>query len=195
MSVLFVIEHLEPRLSKWALIEYEHASLIVGKESLAFTNVKKGFNILQKFGKVYRESATELFDNEKTVVLDPKANELLDPSDFCYAETVVVGGILGDNPPRGRTFKLITSKMKKVKARSLGKGQFSIDGAIYMALKVAQGVKLSEIPLATSLTLKSGCLEVYLPYSYPLVNGKPVISPKLIEYLMETDVVQAGSRD
>lgn len=191
--MLFVIEHLESRLSKWVLIEYEHASLIVGRENLAFTNVKKGLKVLQKFGKVYRESAIELFDNEKTIVLDPQADELLDPSDFCHAETVVIGGILGDNPPRGRTFKLITSKMKRARARSLGKGQFSIDGAVYVALKVAQGVKLSEIPLARSLTLKSGCLEVHLPYSYPLVNGKPVISPKLIEYLMETDVVQAGN--
>lgn len=195
MGLLFVIEHLESRLSRWVLIEYEHASLMVGKDNLAFTNVKKGFRALDKFGKVYRESAVDLFDDERTIVLDPKADELLEPSDFSDTETVIVGGILGDHPPRGRTFSLITSRMKRAKARSLGNRQFSIDGAVYMALKVAQGIKLSDIPVADSLTLKCDALEIHLPFSYPLVNGKPVISPKLINYLLRTDIVQAGFRN
>ncbi|MEM2213843.1 MAG: SAM-dependent methyltransferase [Candidatus Nezhaarchaeales archaeon] len=195
MSQLFVIEHLEPRLSKWVLIEYEHASLIVGKDNLAFTNVKRGFKTLEKLGKVYRESAVELFDNEGVIVLDPRADKLLEPSDFNDVESVVVGGILGDHPPRGRTFTLITSKMRRARARSLGNRQFSIDGAIYMALKVAQGVELSDIPVADSLTLKCGDLEIYLPFSYPLVNGKPVISPKLIDCLLKTDIVQLGFKN
>ena len=195
MSLLFVIEHLEPRLSKWILIEYEHASMIVGRDKLVFTNVKKGFKTLERLGRVYRESAVELFDHEDTIVLDPKAGRPLEPSDFDYARTVVVGGILGDHPPRGRTFSLITSKMKRARARGLGDGQFSIDGAIYMALKVASGARLSEIPVANSLTLKCGDLEIRLPFCYPLVDGKPVISPKLIDYLLRTDIVQAGAED
>ena len=195
MGLLFVIEHLEPRLSKWVLIEYEHVSMIVGRENLAFTNVKRGLKTLQRLGRVYRESAVELFDSEGTIVLDLKAEELLEPSDFDSARAVVVGGILGDHPPRGRTFKLITSKVKRARARSLGNCQFSIDGAVYMALKVASGVRLSEIPVANSLTLRCGDLEIRLPFCYPLVNGKPVISPKLIDYLLETDIVQAGTED
>jgi len=195
LSLLFVIEHLEPRLSRWVLIEYEHASMIVGKENLVFTNVKRGFKTLQRLGRVYRESATEVFDREDTIVLDPKAEELLEPPDFDCARTVVVGGILGDHPPRGRTFSLITTKMKRARAKSLGNCQFSIDGAIYMALKVASGVKLSEIPVANSLTLKCGDLEIRLPFCYPLVNSRPVISPKLIDYLLRTDIVQAGTED
>jgi len=193
--LLFVIEHLEPRLSEWVLIEYEHASMIVGRENLAFTNVKRGFKALERLGKVYRESAVELFDREDIIVLDPKAEELLEPSDFDHVRAVVVGGILGDHPPKGRTFKLITSKMKRARARSLGDCQFSIDGAVYMALKVASGVRLSEIPVAKSLTLKCGDLEIHLPFCYPLVNGKPVISPKLIDYLLRTDIVEAGTED
>jgi ribosome biogenesis SPOUT family RNA methylase Rps3 len=194
--LLFVIEHLEPRLSKWVLIEYEHASMIVGRENLAFTNVKRGFKTLQRFGRVHRESATEIFDREDTVVLDPKAKELLEPSDFDYARTVVVGGILGDHPPRGRTWSLITSKMKRARAKSLGNCQFSVDGAVYMAFKVASGVRLNEIPVAKSLTLKCGdLLEIHLPFCYPLVKGRPVISPKLVDYLLRTDIVQAGTED
>jgi len=195
LNLLFVIEHLEPRLSEWVLIEYEHASMIVGRENLAFTNVKRGFKALERLGKVYRESVVELFDREDIIVLDPKAEELLEPSDFDHVRAVVVGGILGDHPPKGRTFKLITSKMKRARARSLGDCQFSIDGAVYMALKVASGVRLSEIPVAKSLTLKCGDLEIHLPFCYPLVNGKPVISPKLIDYLLRTDIVEAGTED
>ncbi|MEM2534951.1 MAG: hypothetical protein QXD12_04010, partial [Candidatus Nezhaarchaeales archaeon] len=95
----------------------------------------------------------------------------------------------------GRTRKLITLRAPEAAARNLGKGQFSIDGAIYMALKVAQGVELSDIPVADSLTLKCGDLEIYLPFSYPLVNGKPVISPKLIDCLLKTDIVQLGFKN
>ena len=195
LSVLYVIEHLEPRLSRWVLIEYEHASIIVGKENLAFTNVVRGAKRLQKFGRVYEKSAVELFDSEETIVLDPKADKLLDPSDFEEAKAVVIGGILGDHPPRGRTFSLLTSKMKRAKPRSLGDCQFSIDGSIYMAFKVSQGLRLSDIPIARSLTLKCGLLEIRLPFCYPLINGKPVISPKLLDYLLEMDIVEAGSKN
>lgn len=194
MSILYVIEHLEPRLSRWILIEYEHASLIVGRDNLAFTNVVRGSKRLQKFGRVYERSAIELFDSEETIVLDPKADELLEPSDFKKAKVVVVGGILGDHPPRGRTFSLLTAKMKRAKPKSLGDCQFSIDGSIYMAFKVSQGLRLSDIPVAKSLTLKCGFLEIHLPFCYPLIDGKPVISPKLLDYLLEVDIVEADSR-
>ncbi|MDW8050633.1 MAG: SAM-dependent methyltransferase [Nitrososphaerota archaeon] len=192
--MLYVIEHLEPRLSRWVLIEYEHASMIVGRDNLAFTNVKRGARKLQRFGVVYKESAVDLFDDEGTIILDPRASELLEPSDFKQTNTIIVGGILGDHPPRGRTYKLITSRMKKAKAKSLGDGQFSIDGSIYMALKVSQGFRLEDIPIARGLTLKCGSLEIHLPFCYPLINGKPVVSPKLLDYLLEKDIIEDGSR-
>jgi len=192
LCVLFVIEHLEPRLGRWVLIEYEHASLIVGRENLVFTNVKRGCKRLQRYGAVRRESAIELFDVDEAIVLDPKAGKLLEPSDFDNAKIVIIGGILGDHPPKGRTYSFLTSKMRRAQARSLGKCQFSIDGSIYMAYKVSRGVSLSEIPIAKGLTLKCGLLEIRLPYCYPLINGKPVISPKLLDYLIKTDIVEAG---
>ena len=194
MSFLLVIEHLEPSLSRWVLIEYEHASLIVGRENLIFTNVSRGAEKLKGLGRVFSRSAAELFNDEGTIVLDPKAKELLQPSDFEWARAVVVGGILGDHPPRGRTAQLLTAKMPRARARSLGDCQFSIDGATYMAYKVSRGVELSMIPIARGLTVKCGELEIRLPYCYPLVGGSPVISPKLLDYLLETDVVEAGSK-
>ena len=38
---IFIIEHLEPRLSKWCLIEYKHISEIAGKRNLWLANVKR----------------------------------------------------------------------------------------------------------------------------------------------------------
>ena len=35
-----IIEHLEPELYDWCLIEYEHISKIAGKGNLIFTNIK-----------------------------------------------------------------------------------------------------------------------------------------------------------
>ena len=36
----FIIEHLEPVVSKWVWIEYKHASEIAGRDKLVITNVK-----------------------------------------------------------------------------------------------------------------------------------------------------------
>ena len=40
---IYVIEHLEPRIYRWCVIEYKHISKIVGKENLWFTNGKRDY--------------------------------------------------------------------------------------------------------------------------------------------------------
>ena len=59
-SKMFVIEHLEPKLSKWVLIEYSHISKIIGKRNLIFTNVRKSSEKLNKIGKTERKKISEL---------------------------------------------------------------------------------------------------------------------------------------
>ncbi len=39
----FIIEHLEPELYPWCLIEYKHISKIVGKNNLIYTNINKEY--------------------------------------------------------------------------------------------------------------------------------------------------------
>lgn len=193
MKPLFVIEHLEPKMSKWLLYEYTHASQIAGKKHLMFTNVKgkRDAAELYKLGMVEERSAIEIFKPEKVIVLDPNAEQPLKPQDFKGIEAIIVGGILGDNPPKGRTFRLITKRFQKATARNLGKPQFSIDGAIYVAKLVSQGTPLEKIRVKKGLTLKlNENAEIYLPYAYPLKNGKPVISRKLIAYLCSEQIVK-----
>ncbi len=185
-----VIEHCEPFLSKWLLIEYEFASKIIGEENLIFSNVKnmKDAEVLSQYGEVWRESITRKEEiQEKILILDPKAEARLKPFDLKGISYVVVGGILGDHPPRGRTYLFISSKMPLSKKRNIGDWQFSIDGSVYIAWQVIHGKRLEEIPIVkgVEIVIQKEPFEhiIGLPYAYPLVNGRPLISEKLIEYL------------
>jgi ribosome biogenesis SPOUT family RNA methylase Rps3 len=198
MKPIFVIEHLEPEIGKWLLYEYEHASEIIGKNRLMFTNVRRDEwrQLLSKLGTVEERSAAEIFNHEKVIILDPKAKHSLMPQDFIDKEVVVIGGILGDHPPKGRTRKLLTKRFQKLATvRNIGKSQFSIDGAIYVAKLVSEGMPLEAIPIQKGLSLRlSNCGEVYLPYAYPLRDGKPVISQKLVAYICSDEIVEDEKR-
>ena len=195
--MLFVIEHLEPEIGRWLYIEYMHSSEIVGKGKILFTNVKNrnAALLLSKLGKTQFKSFVEIFNPEEVVILDPQAQKLLTPEDFKGKKAVIIGGILGDHPPKGRTRKFLTTKFPKATVRNIGRGQFSIDGAVYVAKLVSEGKKLDEIPITMGLTVKlNKYAEIYLPYAYPLRDGKPVIHKKIIEYLRSEEIVQDEER-
>ncbi len=183
----FVIEHLEPFLGKWLLIEYKHASEIVGANRIIFTNIRKKTHAakLSRFGTVKSESFNVLFPLQELVILDPRADEPLKSQDLTGKKAIVIGGILGDHPPRGRTYQLITSRFPGVTARNLGKLQFPIDGAVYVAKLVNEGIPLEKIPIKRGLTIRvNKWHSIYLPYAYPLRDGNPLISKELIEHLL-----------
>ncbi|HDI12220.1 MAG TPA: hypothetical protein ENF63_01355 [Candidatus Bathyarchaeota archaeon] len=197
MNLLFVIEHLEPEIGKWLYIEYMHTSEIAGKDKLMFTNVKnsKDAELLSKLGTVKHESFARIFAPEKIIILDPKASKKLRPEDFMGKEAVIIGGILGDYPPRGRTEKLVAAKLPTATIRNIGREQFSIDGAVYMAKLVGEGRKLEEIPIMNGLTIKlNEHAEIFLPYAYPLKGKRPVIHKDLIEYLRSEEIIRDEER-
>jgi ribosome biogenesis SPOUT family RNA methylase Rps3 len=184
-NIKFIIEVCEPFISNWLLLEIKHSSNIVGKDKLLITNIKENYvQYLSKYGKVSSSSIIDLKHfHDKIIILDPLADLTLTPEEASN-HILVIGGILGDDPPRGRTFKYITSKLPNCKARNLGKKQFSIDGAIYVAKLINEGKKLEEIPTMENLVINVDEFhEIILPYVYPLVNNKPLISDELIEYL------------
>lgn len=187
---LIVIEHLEEELSPWLLLEYRHASLIVGRENIVFTNVPKEYHsILNKYAvKVYEESILNLFDHNKILILDPVATEQISSNDIDRVDYVVVGGILGDHPPRKRTFKYLSSKAPKALKRNIGEGQYSIDGAVYVITKFIETRDLESIKYIDGLTIsheEGGVVrEIHLPFRYPVVDGEPLLAPGLKEYLI-----------
>jgi ribosome biogenesis SPOUT family RNA methylase Rps3 len=181
-----VIEHLEPELSEWLFIEYSHAAELAGRENLLITNVKRKHE-RQKLSKICnaeRERVIDLFSQRDLIILDPKARKKLTSSDLREKRVVVVGGILGDDPPRGRTRELLTRFLPKAAPRNLGKHQLSIDGSIYVAKQVSRGARLDEIPIRVGIEIPvARHCSIVLPFAYPLIGKKPLISRKLVSYL------------
>ncbi|WP_297073977.1 hypothetical protein [Thermococcus sp.] len=177
-----VIEHLE-NISDWLWLEYKHVSEWWG-DRLIFTNVlPEERERLAKLGSVIGESITRFpFDRSKIIVLDLQAEEELKPEDIEEDTIIVVGGILGDAIPRGRTREFITSKMEGVKVRHIGRPQFSIDGASIVAKLIADGKRLGEIDYEENPTIKlDEFSEITLHYAVPKLEGKLLLTPGLIE--------------
>lgn len=187
----FIIEHLEPFLSEWCLIEYENISKYVGKENLIITNLpKKDHKKLAKLAEFHEESVLTM-SLKNACLLEPQTNQILTPQD--NFEYFIFGGILGDHPERGRTEKYLTSKIKDSKliqpqTRNLEKKQMSTDTAVLVTRMIAKDkIPFNKIPFIDepAITLKQGNIqeEIILPYRYVKENNAPKIAPKLLEYL------------
>lgn len=180
----YIIEHMEPMLYPWCVIEYKHISKTVGKDNLIFTNIKaKDSGKLKGLGKVYSKSAVEIgLDIKRTCLLDQSAEKELKPADSKNFSHMVFGGILGDFPRKHRTRKL--SDELRCEKRHLGKEQFSTDNAVLCAKMILSGKKSREIKFKDGIEIETGKGEsVCFPFRYIIVDGKPFISPELVEYL------------
>ncbi|MEM1623471.1 MAG: SAM-dependent methyltransferase [Sulfolobales archaeon] len=194
-----MIEHLEECLSPWLMCEYSYVVKLF-KNSVLFTNVKslRTRNALKELGAdVVEVSVIDLVANDSLrhpIVLDPKARETLTPEDLMSADSVIIGGIMGEHPPRGRTFREITSKLtSKAKARNLGKLQLTIAGAAYVLKKMLEGVRLEslDIRFGLKLVVQVGRYEVTieLPYAFPYEEGKVVLPENYLEVIARRSLV------
>lgn len=185
-----VIEHCEKELSPWIVLEYRHSSLVYGRDFLFFTNIPPRLHkILGKYGRVFSDSVIELIErgeipSRETIILDPLAEKRLTYSDLVSAKYIVIGGILGDHPPKGRTRELITSRLRDVRSFNIGDGQFSIDGAVYYVNYVWDNGGETGLKYIDGVTLSFGVREIRLPFRYPVVNGKPLMAEGLDHYLL-----------
>lgn len=182
----YVIEHFG-KVFKWHLIEYEHISKIVGKKNLIFTNTSS--KQLASLGQVEKKSIAELRLPD-VCILDPASNKTLSPEDCRQFKYLVFGGILGDYPPRERTKELLTSRMQNAETRNLGKEQMPTDNAVYAAKLIADGKEFKDIKFIDSIEIdiEEG-LSVELPFRYVDINGKPLISNKLVEFLKKRKTI------
>jgi len=186
---IIIIEHLEDTLGTWVFLEYRHSSMIYGKEYLWFTNIPlKYHRLMQRYGRVFKESILQLIERnmlktEELLILDPRAEETLAYSDLLDYKYIVVGGILGDHPPRGRTYELLTSRIRGVDSRNIGDKQYSIDGSVYYVEFLWKNKSMENYEFVDGVTLDTNYGNIYLPYRYPLINNKPLIAPGLVEYL------------
>ncbi len=193
-----VVENLERPISRWQYIEYKHLANIVGKDRVFFTNIKDKYEYfcMKKItDNVYTKSINELtFKDFRLIILDPDAKEQLKPSDFIEKTLVLIGGIMGDFPPKHRTREYISINIKRenfkdVIFRNIGYGQFPIDMAGLIALLVFKGLRIDEINVVYGLEIQVNKKHsIYLPFTYPIIDGKPAISEEEIEYLKKNVV-------
>ncbi len=184
-EALLIVDNWEERLSPWLLSEYRFvADLFRG--SVVFTNVvcEEMLQALRPLAEATSKSVREfLATNDiplsKVLVLDPAAEEELSPEDLGKVNVVVIGGIMGDHPPKRRTRELITSRLPGALARNLGREQLTIAGAAYVLKKVSEGYALKDLDLRFGLTVRLNVLnadvEIFLPYAFPYEWGKPVL--------------------
>ncbi|MFX1486764.1 MAG: hypothetical protein ACFFBS_06700 [Promethearchaeota archaeon] len=182
-----IIEHLEKVLGRWIWLEYRHVSWLVGRKNLLITNVKKRRDAIKLAGiaSIGNPSITKLpFDKTKLLILDPGAEIALNYQDLKSDKWLILGGILGDHPPIGRTELLLSKRMRDIPRRNIGKHQFSIDGTAFVILQIAKGKSLRDIPITIEPEFKiTENYSVILPFAFPQVNGKPLLAPGLIGYL------------
>lgn len=186
-AVRLVIENLEPRRSEWLMLEYAHACTLWGGE-VQFTNVRdpRLQRDLQRKGNAHVSARSfRDLDFGEVAVLDPKAAKPLTTADCRAFDTLVVGGILGGEKMRGRTRDLIT-KRAKVPARHLGAIQLPIDVAVFACRAIALGAQLEDIEFTNGLTVRyADGMDIELPYGYPVVGKKVIVTPGLVDYLAD----------
>jgi len=179
-----VIEHCEPTLSEWLMLEYKHAAKL-WDGSLVFTRVtdKKTTTVLQKLGTVEKKKAKDAFSKKKCIVLDPQAKKPLTPKDCQTFDVIIIGGLLGYEKPQGRTKKMITDETT-FETRHLGPLQLSIDGAVFVTKAICLGLNLKDIEIARELEIIHDQVHsTILPFGYPVIDNIPMITPGLIRYL------------
>ncbi len=184
------IEHLEDTVGVWLFLEYRHSCIIAGCNNIMITNLPEKYH--QLFKKycctTHLKSILELYPQERILILDPQAPSTLTKSDLEKIDVIVIGGILGDHPPRGRTKELLSSRAPRALKRNIGSGQYSIDGATYVVNKFIETGSLSSIKYIDNVVIRgevNGVIkEIKLPFRYPVVNNKPLLAPGLREYLL-----------
>ncbi|MEK6882993.1 MAG: RNA methyltransferase, partial [Nanoarchaeota archaeon] len=153
MKQIFIIEHLEPKLWEWCIIEYKNISRIIGKRNLWFTNIKEKRKVLEKYGNVIEKSVKDL-NLKNACLLDPRAKEQLNFKEAKKFDYFIFGGILGNNPPEKRTSKELSNYINWAKKRNLGKAQLSTDSAVFVVKQILEGKKLIEVKFQDSAEIK-----------------------------------------
>jgi len=183
---IYIIEHLEPKIWPWCLIEYGHISKIVGKNNLWFTNIKtvnKTAKELSKYGKIINKSVSELH-LINPCILDPEAKRTLNPKEAKKFRYFIFGGILGDYPPKKRTKKELTQFIRNPKTRNIGKQQMSTDNAVCTVKQIVSGKDLKDLKFKNKIEIRINKIEsIILPYKYNLIKEKPLISQDLVAFL------------
>lgn len=185
-----IVENCEKGASDWLMAEYNHSASIW--PGTIFTNVLDDhlFSLLSEVGTPAREDVLEYTGGKGCILLDHQSPVELKTEDFEEAEYIIVGGILGYDKPKGRTKEFITSRFDPELniIRNLGAIQLTIDSAAFVARAICLGARLSELEITKEVDVQwDEVHSTHLPYGYPVVDGKIVMTPGLVEILRRTN--------
>ncbi len=196
-KTIIIIEHLEERPTRWLIAEYIEAYQLARNEGIPLVITRVVDPVLKSL--LDKESipntpvrARELGCPPPVIVLDLRARKPLEPWDANTASCIIIGGIMGDYPPKARGF-LLVHDFPEATTRHLGPGQMSIHTATWATLMVRKGVRVEDLPVGSSpiISVESpyGILEIELPFYYPLgPDGKPKV-PKRIRQLLKKGIM------
>ncbi|KAL2416806.1 Protein arginine N-methyltransferase SFM1 [Exophiala dermatitidis] len=198
---IFVVEHLDPELGPWSALEYktiakeskEHGCRFILSSVPASLLQSEEMSELQKWGAEARNDSIETYfdsNKDKICLLDPAAEQELDPADSNVFDVFLFGGILGDDPPRDRTSEL---RKKGFIGRRLGPKQMTTDTAVRVTRTVIlDKVHLDKIPYVDYPELKLNEHETTeMPFRYVAdESGNPIMPQGMID-LIKADADKA----
>ena len=112
MKKTYVVEHLDPELGPWSALEYQTIAQECQDAGANFclSGVSEDLKVPPELSQangvqIERRASETIFTNALSSVclLDPAAKQELKPVDGHAFDVFLFGGILGDDPPRGRT--------------------------------------------------------------------------------------------
>jgi ribosome biogenesis SPOUT family RNA methylase Rps3 len=145
---------------------------------------------------VTSKSVLDIYDVNRLIILDPQANETLSPECVSDDDVIVVGGILGADPPLGRTKRMITDRVPGARSYNIGSRQLTIDGSVFVASKVAGGSEIDEIDFVDDIEIRTDwSTMITLPYRYPIRDGKPIISNEIVDLVKRYGLPDPNDRE
>jgi len=187
-----LLEHMEEKPTRWLLAEYAEARDAARRAGMELVVTGAGDPVLQAL--LDREGipwipahAWEVADRPGTIVLDMWAQQDLEPLEAGAACCFVVGGIMGDYPPRMRGI-LLSWAFDWASTRRMGREQMTIHTAVWAVGEIVSGVPVDQLPLGVGGVVEVetplGRVEVELPYAYPLgEDGRPRVPERVARIL------------
>ncbi|KAK6851134.1 carboxypeptidase D [Apiospora arundinis] len=190
----YIVEHLDPELGPWSSLEYRAIARETAGCNGVFmlSSLPEGFQVPEelKQEKAFRAETRGVEDlypagqgKERVCLLDPAADEDLNPDDKRDFDVFLFGGILGDDPPRDRTSEL---RKKGFTGRRLGPVQMTTDTAVRVTrMVVEEQYTLDMIPYLDHPELKFGDKEsTEMPFRYVKgKDGKPIMPEGMVDLI------------
>ncbi|KAK6538856.1 hypothetical protein TWF694_010416 [Orbilia ellipsospora] len=196
----YVVEHLDKELENWSKLEYLCIATETAPSSATATPT---FHLTSLPQELYDSLPSELTAHqnlhattdevikltglkaEEVVLLDPRAEEDMNPEDGEKFGWFVFGGILGDDPPRDRTAEL---RKYGFTGRRLGPVQMTTDTAVRVTrLVVEEKIPLDKIPFIDFPELRVSKNEsTEMPFRYVKGDdGMPIMPEGMVDLIKE----------